>query len=164
MSGLKLMIDLGNKVVEVSMNRSAVANPSVSVGARNLLQKRKRRGIEPAPGNQVVGEHLPCRGVHDGGAPPESVVWAGGVEQRRKIAVAVGVGGNEGAQTADYAADAVPLIAAEEEGAVAYDRSSQRSAELCPLQRIPVHLEKIAGVKNLVAQKTEGVPVKRVGA
>ena len=56
------------------------------------------------------------------------------------------------------------LRAAEEEELVVDNRSSDRSAELVPFERIANRCEEVSRVENPIAYELEKVPVKFVGA
>src|SRR5207249_2581953 len=144
--------------------RPAVHDSAIPSGARNVFEKGKRGRTGAGLGDDVVGKGLARHGVQDRNASSQGVVRVGGVQQRGEVAVAVGIGGNEGAEPAQGAPYSVALIAAEEERSVASDRSSQGAAELGSLERVARALEEVARIQYLVSVESEEVAVKGVGA
>src|SRR5204862_1691101 len=91
-------------------------------------------------------------------------IVAGRRGKRREVALEGCGSRDEGGVLHAVGSQRGPLIAAEEEQLIFHDRSADNSAELIPLQGIPLESEGVAGVQLSVPQKFERIAVKLIAA
>ena len=163
------MID-ADAVFEIVVDDAlAVAEESGGVrgGGDSLGQELLEDGAESGGGNGVVGEGLIGVG---GVADDDEIALAG--EESGEVAAALGVGEDAGGKGVGALADVRILEAAEEEGFVFEDGSTEGAAVLVAFETVVGAAtgdgvkggEKVAGVETVVAEEPVGAAVEVIGA